>query len=120
MSSRDRSRSPPVGHHSCWVAVTTEHKEQFEATNIIHAAWFGDGRCVVVKDSLYDAIEAFCAGANSSPDFVITIHLTFDMSRKFIHDGTMTRVNCLNGYRIYSDLDLRQLELGCVVEPVVG
>ena len=120
MSSRDRSRSPPVGHHSCWVAVTTEHKEQFEATNIIHAAWFGDGRCVVVKDSLYDAIDAFCAGADSLPDFVITIHLTFEMFRKFIHDGTMTRVNYLNGYRIYSDLDLRQLELGCVVEPVVG
>ena len=66
LHNSSRSRSPPCFHRFS-LARTAEQAEHVLATGILLRSWFGDGRSVLVKNSLETAVEAFVAARQEDP-----------------------------------------------------
>ena len=73
--------------------------------------WFGNGKSVPVKDSCEAANTAFQeANQGDLPRYILTFYLGPADYIGWVHDGTMVRVKHLNGYRIYRDVVLDDVD----------
>ena len=70
LHNSSRSRSPPCFHRFS-LALTAEQAEHVLATGILLRSWFGDGRSVLVKNSLETAVEVFVAARQEDPARVV-------------------------------------------------
>ena len=116
MSARDRTRSPLA--HRCSIGITAGQKEEPHETKIVQKAWFGNGASVPVNNSVEAAVEATVEAKGTLPDYVLTFYIPLGTFHKWIHENTMKQVPHLSGYRIKSDLNLKELDPEWKVHPV--
>ena len=116
MAARDRSRSSEP--HRCSLGINAVQKEDLDQAEIVRKAWFGNGTSVPVKDSIEAAVEAAVDANGTLPDYVLTFGIPLRTFHKWIHEGTMTPVKHLHGYRVKCDLNLKELDPEWKVHPV--
>ena len=110
--NRSRSRSStPMTSLQLYIALSDAQARKVMKNAIVETSWFGQGKCVSLKDNQEKAVESYYNARRVHPDWLLAIKMEASRYMKWSHATDLWRTPHVFGYRLYKDFNLNKPEI---------